>query len=434
MNLGNVASVFYCGFAPRRAARANLGLSLGQAYVLHWIGMGWLVLAWTLMWAVQGEFDRVDDLLRGWANVHWRVILSTLFVVAFLEVVHLLVGLMLVGPAAQDEPVRNTYRHAQRTVWIHTGQVAWAIPGASILLAWLWDWLEPHREMWYWRREEPTSGPGGLLGLREWVAGHHEIIVYVVVVATIVWVTWGWLRGAMVERQLAPVAHAKLCEYCGYNLSFIEGHERCPECGVALALSLGEHRCATAWACRQRLSPHVWIACAQKAWMQSESFFRTLQTTHGVRPALSFLGWSGLLCACGTFLGIVPVGLIEERTFRNLWEWEAAWLIASLVAAILLVLVCVTGAIVGMFVSRASERNRCASAFQVACYCSGFFPVWVVVSAGLICTTGSILDRLYLFGYQWWVILLWPWLNAVVLILYVGGVARRMKYVRYANS
>ena len=39
MTLGPIATVFYCGFTPRRAARANLGLSLGQAAIgaAHWL-------------------------------------------------------------------------------------------------------------------------------------------------------------------------------------------------------------------------------------------------------------------------------------------------------------------------------------------------------------------------------------------------------------
>jgi hypothetical protein len=383
----------------------------------------------------------VDEFLGGWAKIDWEVIAGTAIVIAVVEVCHLLIGLMLVGPAAQDEPVRDTYRHAQRTAWMHTGQVACAILAAAMVLAWYWEWAQPFRDTWYryhsgaFGATQPESGPAPAMSVSMWLARHEEVVIYLVIVSAAVWVIWGWLRAGLAQREVTPASHAKLCEYCGYNLNFIEAHERCPECGVALALSLGGHRHATAWAFRRRLSPRLWTACAWRAWMQSESFFRSMGTTYGVRTALNFLGWSGLLSACGTILGIViPVGLLEEDAFRDLTSWAEVWLIASVAAVFLLVLACLTGAIAGIVASRAGERNRCAAVFPIACYCSGFFPVWAVVSWGLLCTAMSLIDQMHLYRYQWWVILLWPWLNAVALILYVGGVARRMKYVRYANS
>jgi fumarate reductase subunit D len=441
MNLGNVAAVFYCGFAPRRAARANLGLSLGQAYLVHWVGMGWLGLALALSFVVHGSFREVDEFLGGWAKIDWEVIAGTAIVIAVVEMCHLLIGLMLVGPAAQDEPVRDTYRHAQRTAWIHAGHAAWAMLVASSTLAWFWEWGRPFRDAWYryqtgaFGATQPKSGPAPAMSISMWLARHEEVVVYLVVVSAAAWVIWGWLRAALVQRKITPASHHKLCEYCGYNLNFIEAHERCPECGAALTLSLGNHRHATAWACRRGLSPDIWVACAWRAWRHSESSFLAMASAGGARPALSFLGWSGLLTAGGLLSGIVlPLGLLDEQAFGSFEFCAFASTLASFFVVVALVLAALTAAVVGILVSRTTERNRCASALQVACYCAGFLPVWAAVSAGSVCTIMPILDRTRTFQYQWLVVLLWFGLNAAFFLVYVGGVARRMKYVRYANS
>ena len=446
MNLGNVAAVFYCGFAPRRAARANLGLSLGQAYLVHWIGMAWLAFVVAFSCMIHGGIREVDFLLDGWADVDWEVIVGTAIVVAVVEVCHLLFGLMLVGPAAQDEPVRDTYRHAQRTAWIHTGQVACAILAAAMVLAWFWEWAQPYREMWYRhyygsRFVEPGATLPAFdaarppLSFSIWLAGHEESISFLFALAVILWVVWGWLRAALLPRTAPPVSHAKTCEHCGYNLNFIETHERCPECGVAMVAALGAHRRATAWVARAWPNPIVWARCAAQAWMRSETFFRALPASEGARPVLRFLGWSGVLGAVTALLGgVIPAVLLEGRPVRPSEVWEVMSICAPITALVLQVMSLLTAAVVGLLISRASLRNRCRGAVQVAGYLSGFLPVWAFISWASMWSGIIVLMRLELYRYQSITLLLWLGLNVLLLLLYVGGVARRVKYVQYANS
>ena len=428
----SLISILYCGFAPRVAARTNLGLSLRGAYAIHWVGM--LLVAASIVYSTVVVFDEYNEvewffarLLHGDLHALARLLLT----VAITEVAWLLLGMMLLGTASHNEPLRDTHRHAQRTAWVHTGQVALAILACSTAILWIGTYLAPLASAYYSYRYEGV----GTMTLGIWLAGHRELIFLFLIATTIVWSVWGLLRAATLPRAVPPQEHPTICEYCGYNLSHIETHARCPECGVFLHLSLADHRRPTAWTSGRRLRIGAWLTCAWHAWFKPENFFRSMSTMSGVVSALGSLMLCLVLSAITTWAACVACVFTLNPTPRADEDvYDAACFAAFGMMVILATVAYLVGTVIGIVVSRQEQRNRTGAAFQVACYCGGWLPVWALASTTSFITAMFVVNKPMLFPYVWLVLVAWFGLNTVFLVLYAGSVARRMKYVRYANT
>lgn len=427
-----MASLLYCGFAPRTAARVNLASSWGGAYLLHWAGMvllGLAVLASLLL--LDDPSDPVGQLFREWRRGDLPLIAATLAVVGAIELAHLLLGAVLFGVAAHDEPLGETYRHAQRTAWIHTCQAAWAILIGSLFTFWVDAALWPYRSAWYVYNRYQGGQKHTLL---VWLAGHQDFIIVLIIAAAAGWVVWGLFRAGTLARPVPLRDHPLICEYCGYDVRHLEPHGRCPECGTGLQLSLGDHRRPTAWTSGRGFRVGAWSACAWRAWFKPERFFRTLHTAGGQASAVGFLVFSSVVSAVATWVGAVGSMFVVER--EEFFESDFllfTWFPAMLLASSQLGFVCFLGAVIGVVVSRQERRNRAGAAFQVASYCAGLLPIWAFVSSAFIVAAMSLLSEMRLYRYYNYATVGWFGLHALFLVLYVGGAARRMKFVRYAN-
>ena len=138
-----------------------------------------------------------------------------------------------------------------------------------------------------------------------------------------------WMLGALIAAMGAdyrraadlPKAHDPWCEECGYNLSAAALDGRCPECGTAVAESIGsEVRPSTAW--EQRPSIWNWKVIVGQLGMlfkRPRALFFSMPTLTGQDAAHRWLLGSatavGLLAAL-----ILPAG-VAMGVFTIEWGW-----------------------------------------------------------------------------------------------------------------
>ena len=100
--------------------------------------------------------------------------------------------------------------------------------------------------------------------------------------------------GRMPSGTTIPAETDLLCENCGYVLNGLPagGEARCPECGHEVSRSSPELRAPSAWEAAEtkRLAPQTiaLLRTSAAVLFRPTSFYRTLATRGGIRPALLF--------------------------------------------------------------------------------------------------------------------------------------------------
>ena len=319
-----------------------------------------------------------------------------------------------------------------RTVWLHTGHLGLATAfflGLMVL----------------GESAQYQPGTSSLARTPHWLvlwfslAGQY--IYPTAFVTAVVWYVWALLR-AMTTRLLADEDPSPpLCDACGYNLSHHEMSARCPECGRAVALSLGgEVRSPVGWGPfgkRYRPTP-FWRATVQ-AWSKPAEFFMGVSTSRGLDSAGRFL-LNHLLLSCvgaaaglvGTFSILLHSDFVRQPGELTFYMTCFGAFLATCFAA----LASLTAAIAGLVVSRQDRRNRIGACRQVACFCAGLFPVWAFTFTASFVVLMVIVDSLRGGGPWGGVLTMLAVFGSHVLFLalYLSGVLRRIRYVRYANT
>ncbi len=318
------------------------------------------------------------------------------------------VALVFLVFAYQDEPPRDTWRHAVRTVRLF----------APVWMGLVGLYLAPilYAINWY-------SAP--------------RIVFAGVLSAIVVVPIWGIFvlgRALSVGRPTRSQPHEPRCEECGYLLLHLAPSNRCPECGESVAASLTPDKRWYPPAHSSGEHPQAGLihAATVQAWTQPRLFFSCLRMS--VRradllacAAVSFAASAGI-CLVLLILGISVTG--EEDI-----PPEGFLVMAGLVCGFMagaFCLWCLGASLVGVIASRLYGRNLLHAAFAVAAYTSRYFLFWAGAGVFTFWITVFITEALR-FVRTDWIPIAWFAFNAALAGCYIYGVWMRMRFVRYAN-
>jgi hypothetical protein len=405
-------------FVPRRVAERTQSAGRPVVWLAHATGMilGTLVLV--------GGWLGQQMLWRGWATSVLGTVPTTpvagpfavsgdeLLVVALIAVgmgltVTFLAALIVLPFAWRDEPLRDTWRQALRSVRLFAP--AW-MPLAALVGVCLMVFPALMR------------GPS------------PSAIHYVLMVSWTVLPLWClYVAGgaASADRPTAAMAHEPLCESCGYLLHHVPDSRRCPECGEDVRPAIDR---------RYRWFPpapssHTWMKDATfpspgvSAWTRPGAFFSQVQLTASPealvrRAALAhasaaLVGWVILIIGAAVILSPIPGEFLPV---------SACMVSACITAA--LGLWCAGAGIVGLLASAIHGRNLVRAALIVAAYTSPYYLVWAVAFPG---TFILLIALQSIFRTGFWPVSILLTLNIGMALIYISGVWRRMRYVRYGN-
>ncbi len=404
-------TILLSGFRPRAAARANRDTRLRAAYLAHWIGLIVCGLTWLGLLAGDPEIGPdVRWLLSPGPDEGKSRALIWLIAAVVVELAFGLLAFLLLPWGDGRAPLRVVWRHALRTAWLHTGHLALCfVPFVVSIVA---------NDLWFEGR-----------GLINWLP--------MCFAAGAVWYASA-LIGAMTVELEQVEERPPTCEACGYNLSYHQNPgDRCPECGRPAEESLGPHvRSPVGWgpfgASGWRTS---FVEATLNAWFAPERLFGRTAVTSGLASAGVFLV-AHMVLAGTTFFAAICFGsvIMPGGPPNDSWVYYlfACW--SAFIGSLTGVAVSLTAAIVGLIVSRQHGRNCLPGAIRVGCFCAGIVPAWVFceVAAGFV--GARLVESVR--PWRWGEAILFVGLlglTGALIVIYVGGVARRMKYVQFAN-
>ncbi len=433
------AMAFVTGWLlPATTARRTQHMPLAYAWLVHLIAaliivaLIILLVAWSEAGGHLYDIDRVflkfelivDEIAEELTSPPYGETAAVLAVALSIEAAFLVLALLVMPWGARDEPLRASFRNALRQTWLRTVQI---IPCVFIV-----------------------GSFAVIVNQRGGVFSYLEYGIPMIVeagFAAALWLLWGLLRAVGASRAVPPIERPPMCEACGYNLTTIPMDSRCPECGIAVAVSLGpDARAGTPWNRRQNVGCwRAWWQCSVTAFHCPGELGRQVRvispvTDHRVflalhLPVIFLIGAAGIMALYVAIEGFDE--LAEEPTFVS-------------IAAPILGIACVGGAvlfalfaalIVGVIESLRCKRNLLPGAIQVACYLAGFLAVWVLFGAISSVTMVVLSDTHWFYsleiltGIDQYVLGTWLWLltNAVWGIWYFVLVARGTAGTKYAN-
>ena len=238
---------------PATAGRRTANVGYLAAWLVHAAAAiaAALVIAFYLTWAdtplsvdifvafsrfgdQSARFFRFSSTLRG-API---VVMEIVSVQAAMNIL----AYIVMAWGAQNESRVDSFTAALRRVWLHTTHLAVVIliGGLTLLV---------------FERAETRAWEGATVRLKwPWYIRHGDIISSCIVFLLIAWWLWALLRLVGCDRPTKPMKSPPLCDRCGYNLTGTKSDASCPECGMAVADSLGsDARPGTAWQRRKQV-------------------------------------------------------------------------------------------------------------------------------------------------------------------------------------
>lgn len=178
-------------------------------------------------------------------------------------------------------------------------------------------------------------------------------------------------------RPVHAVRHAPRCAHCGYDLTGSAVDSRCPECGLACAVSFGPtSRQGTQWersvAGSRSSLVRAWWRFARTAAANSEQLGYSLRTTHSSNAHRRFLA---ITAAAGAIVGVVaPPLLYVAESNRNPFTSDPVESVLYMLGGaiivgfgiVVFVQLC-THWLLGVYF-RTTDRYLLATAFQATCY------------------------------------------------------------------
>lgn len=424
-------------WCPATTARRTQHAALWRAWLVHFFSviLAALVIVFLAAWADAppgaslldifiNEFTGVlDEFVHEYRRDPVQVTAGTIGVILAIQMMFVGLATCATPWGAKDEPLRKSFRNAIRYAWLHTPALIPAIlaVGCSIVIL---DRVETtlggtHPPPSWPSPPPPVGVPKGdpafqqasadhavamadfnaqlkvvqkewnaYFGQMPWYIRNWEMIVVPIGFVAGGWLLWGLFRGVGARREVAPIARPPTCEACGYNLSTIPLESRCPECGAAVADSLGPHaRPGAIWQRRHDLGRFsAWWRCAARALRRPDALGRDVRL---IDPGTDHRRYFALHLP---FIFVIGMGGLFVATLMaapdELWgdEFPVFLLIMSMFA-----IACVVGTVmftmfgvclVGGFQSLSHKRNLLPGAVQIACYLTPMLVLWAMFGAG----------------------------------------------------
>ena len=441
MSLPLLQALFLSGFQPRRVALANRDTSPAKAYLTHWIGLVMFGLVGLAVLMSDPELDR--ELRRVFNNTFVDPGVGVLIcaaVVLSVEIGFVLLGLLLLPWSDVRAAVKPLCRHALRTSWLHTTHLGMVLCAYTVTHILCDEVLGPFRRY----RWDPDAPARTTVWWVHWLADHYWYALPVLFAGGGVWCLGALLRAVSARVLPEEDRPPPLCEACGYNLSYHRDPKaNCPECGRPVARSLGEHlRSPAGWGRHAEDSRRksFWRATFN-AWFKPEEFFMGLSAFRGLGSAGAFLVCHLVLTTAAFTAGFaVPFGILiydSSLVVPLAFLLYVAFWYGAAVALGLGCLASLAAAIAGLLVCRQEGRNALGTCLRVPCYLAGVFPIWAASTMAFLVTGMGIAVRMRRPGsmpLDVYVVISFFSLHAIFLVIYVGGVVRRIRHLRYANT
>ncbi|MHC4063012.1 MAG: hypothetical protein ACYSUI_00710 [Planctomycetota bacterium] len=436
---GALGAVILTGLTPRRVALAHQDTPLWRAYLIHWA----CLIIGALALIVIVAFD--DPSLRDLGEL-WELVVGVVFspddaavcaiIVLVIEAAFGLLAFLLVPWGCAQVPVGHLWRQALRSVWLHTGHLVLAGVAYGSLLVLGDNVLQPERWLDYRLADPPPARMVPVL--LKWLYDNYEYLLAIAFAAAAIWYLWALLRAMTTQPPHVATSRPPLCEVCGYNLSHHDMSARCPECGRPVVLSLGDDvRSVVPWGpYGSRARRTSFWKVTLDAWLNPERFFMGVAVFAGRGSAGRFLLNQMLLTAVAFVAALAGGMALLFGGFRMEGFVFTCSCIGAVLGFIVGCLASSVAGVVGLIVSRQDGRNCLAGALRVACFCAGIFPPWVfsqftalLVVLKILESPGRVPPPVFMI-----IPIAFLALIAVLLVIYIGGVARRTRYVRYANT
>lgn len=479
-----LASILECSFRPASAARRTLYCPLRTAWLIHAVcALG--IVAVVLLVVAWSELDFSADFLDYRKSVRRIVVifldaflehpLPTVVAVVAIELGYAALALWLLPWGACDEPIKESFRHALRQVWMQTPQLLlfFVVAGSTIA------YLEQAHEQWmhvygHERTPYPDPPPGATPGTPQWDQFNNQMGVYweeerritqeeervqpfhvrygqplAGVTSFFLGVLFlvSLLRAAGVLRKANPAERQPLCEACGYDLTTMPMESRCPECGDAVLASLGPGaRPGPPWVDPELGIVTAWFRTWRQAIFSPTAFGRTIRVTDpGTRHRLFFLLHLPivfLVAACTP----PAIHLGVKGHLPDGQEWAVALFLGPAAGFI-----CVAAATSVMLKSAAwagwyhwwkLKRNLLPASMQVSCYTVVYLVMWEFLGGAYGVLTivlanhepftdwfrGTSVDPVVLLTFSWLA------LNFLCLGVYSAIIKRAVAATRFANK
>jgi hypothetical protein len=355
---------------PQTTARRMQHVGMLAAYVVHSVsillaGISFLIVLSAIS---SSEYDNLvwlaqemwRELVREWTRAPVMVGVGIPFVFFAVQAVYILLAGLLAPWGARDESLPTSFREAVRLAWLHTPH--WIV-GVSLFTA-AFAWVENARRDW--RTGYPyVAWP--------WYVRDEELVLFAAFVPLLCWYLWALVR-IIGSRPRRPAARRHICEYCGYNLTGAAWDGRCPECGAAVAASLGEDvRPGPAWSHRRTLGiGTAWRQSAASS-IRPDAFGRTVRLSDAAADCRSFLATT-LVAVFGSVLlslyGYVVFYSIKQPSFNFDHEFLFGLIPGAglFVTVLCLFLVSLAAWIAAIWHRRRAERNLLPATIQIAVY------------------------------------------------------------------
>lgn len=478
-----LASVLLCPLLPATATRRTLTVSLWTAFWIHLlfaVGCVAVVLAAIAWEELPLDADFFDFRVNA---TKVALIFLDMFVAyplpSILSVVGVEMGVVglsvwLLPWGACDEPLKESFRHALRRVWMQTPQLFLFFILAASTMVFL-DRADRHwTQVYGLERPDPPVFPlGALPGAPQWnqynqqMNEHWEEIqrieeqealmqpLHIRIGQPLAAVNCMFLgllhlvsllRSGGVVRRSPPHQRQPLCENCGYDLTATPLESRCPECGEPAIDSLGpDARPGPPWANRKISRLSAWAKTASAAIFSPTAFGRMLRVTdHGTIHRSFLFAHLPLIFLVGAVAPPVLVWIVEGRR-PNEDFWEIALFVGA--AAGFMCVTAVTSLVLksavwpGFYHWWKLRRNLLPASMQMTCYLTPFLLFWEIVggASGIflikLANTDAVQDWFKTKRLDSDAILLMIWfvINIIFAIIYGAILKRGVTAARFAN-
>ena len=399
-------------FTPARAVRHSRHLRLGGLVLIHLAG--WLLVWGTaeyLYWLDSHRVphrtltaDALEELPWILGERYWAVyMLLGLLIAAGIDAGVLAVGALFSSWGARDEKVRTTFgrgvrrgvllsghwwmtillfgasvvhlEHLSRDYYQELNQSQPQLRGANPTAAELTEWRQELNE---WHQRAYRARPWYLRWMGELLGSWFAVLA--------TWQLWALLRAVGVGTPGFASPRPPVCSRCAYDLAGTPPDGRCPECGDAVAASLGPAaRPGAPWEQRARVGRLLAaLRTSRSALGEPFELGRRLRITSPDAHHRGFLLLMLMAIAVGSpllFLGLVSLMVVLRHVPWVEWVEVLAigFPLAASLAGIALGLSVLGGGLMGWMLSWRWRRPMIETTIRAACYASPVLLLMAVV-------------------------------------------------------